>query len=560
MGISGLQSNLEPYALQLKAQELGGYVACIDGPGLAYHAYNLAAAADPARLPSYRDINATAIRWLKSLEDDSSIKVSAILFDGALPIAKRNERNERMQQYVQRMSSFRFNYGTSACPIPRHLGSVLYPLLAPAVREALSGSQYAQVTRNVPGEADDWIAAFAKGRPRSIVFTSDTDLLLFDYGSEAMVSFFRDATISPMAAFTVYSPTDIRRRLKLTSLLCLAYALQESYGRSLSENVQKAQSIDTGSATYLSFIRRYTSTVQIPNGLTNPAVLESALQGLDVRVSEFVHQSLTSDHRNTVPEVYLPALFEDTKQTSAWNLARDLRLLAYTLLVPVGCNVVREYTRRGQNPAPSDYQTYSELEAKAKISALSIATTKCVGNAEYSPYLQWLLLATQMILRDLEPPYAFLLARVLSDKFDQTWEYTHLHARVSATLYSLRILKQCISVRIAVNRGREDDFLSEGIQKLHNTFASFPTIADGFTVPGEVPVTNIDEPVLQEAIRDLYTSLGIEEKGLFGEAKSRRQRKREKREEKRGRHAQLQGQRKTLPQLSSNSFAVLGPG
>lgn len=74
MGIAGLATNLEPYAVRCTSEELRGYLAVIDGPALAYHAHKLAAEADQSRLPSYADINTTAIRWLKSL-DAVDIKV-----------------------------------------------------------------------------------------------------------------------------------------------------------------------------------------------------------------------------------------------------------------------------------------------------------------------------------------------------------------------------------------------------------------------------------------------------------------------------------------------------
>jgi hypothetical protein len=68
MGIPGLATRLEPYATQYTSAELQGYVAIIDGPALAYFSHRLATEAHKPRLPSYADINAVAIRWLKHLE------------------------------------------------------------------------------------------------------------------------------------------------------------------------------------------------------------------------------------------------------------------------------------------------------------------------------------------------------------------------------------------------------------------------------------------------------------------------------------------------------------
>jgi hypothetical protein len=74
MGIPGLLFHLEPYAVQYTSADLAGYSAIIDGPALAYHAQRVSAEIKSSHLPSYEDINAVAIRWLKSLEDNN-IKV-----------------------------------------------------------------------------------------------------------------------------------------------------------------------------------------------------------------------------------------------------------------------------------------------------------------------------------------------------------------------------------------------------------------------------------------------------------------------------------------------------
>jgi hypothetical protein len=71
MGIQGLARRLEPYSTRYSAQQLVGYTAIIDGPGLAYEAHKLglSTAASQLRIPSYADMNNEAIKWLNSLED-----------------------------------------------------------------------------------------------------------------------------------------------------------------------------------------------------------------------------------------------------------------------------------------------------------------------------------------------------------------------------------------------------------------------------------------------------------------------------------------------------------
>lgn len=73
MGIPGLARRSEPYAEYRSAQQLHGYQAIVDGPSLAYHAHKLALAGSP-KVPSYKEVNNEAIRWLNSLEA-ANIKV-----------------------------------------------------------------------------------------------------------------------------------------------------------------------------------------------------------------------------------------------------------------------------------------------------------------------------------------------------------------------------------------------------------------------------------------------------------------------------------------------------
>jgi hypothetical protein len=125
---------------------------------------------------------------------------------------------------VRRVAQFNTMHGNIACPVPSQLGSVAYPFLAPALMEALRASEYAGATRIVPGEADDYCACYAQDNPRSIIFTGDTDLLLYDYPKDTLISFLKDGTNVPGPALKVYSPSQICQQLNLKSLVQLGYA------------------------------------------------------------------------------------------------------------------------------------------------------------------------------------------------------------------------------------------------------------------------------------------------------------------------------------------------
>lgn len=71
MGIPHLITNLRPYATPV---DLTGYNAVIDGPGLAFHVWDICLSSQPQirnsfeATPSYWLIGETVIRWLDGLQ------------------------------------------------------------------------------------------------------------------------------------------------------------------------------------------------------------------------------------------------------------------------------------------------------------------------------------------------------------------------------------------------------------------------------------------------------------------------------------------------------------
>ncbi|KAF2735048.1 hypothetical protein EJ04DRAFT_222238 [Polyplosphaeria fusca] len=498
------------------------------------------------------------IYW--SIITDRCMLRSVILFDGALPNTKKEERLRRMRQNIQQMSKFRSPFNSSECALPRQIGSTLYPLLAPALKERLSKSKYEQVT--VPGEADDWCAACANESRRSIVFTNDTDLMLYEYSQEPYIIFFRDLDLS-LPNFNInwiYSPTKIRNRLKLNSLISLAYAIYKNPTRSFSENIHQAKSVDLDSTQYLGFSRRYTSLRKLTeaNEQFRPAALRITLQSLDVRVSELVHQALAPG--SLVPDVYLPLFFEDCNQASAW-IQKDVRLLAYSLVVSPSVKIICEYTRKGQSLKATELQVPSQKQLMVSATEITSivqrrfkyeqvrqeAASSSAGIARRDS----ILLAVQLALREIKAPHTSLLSRVLDDHFDNTWSFIQLQATLQATLYSLRLLEQSTSVWLALN-GECSNFHST-IEQLHSGLSEMPGITDLFSVPGQRLRRLGDGASTRKAIKDLYASAGVHDATLFEEPKSKSQKKREKRARK-----SQQCQTNEIPQQSGNNpFSLL---
>ncbi|KAF2872068.1 XPG domain containing-domain-containing protein [Massariosphaeria phaeospora] len=476
---------------------------------------------------------------------------SAISFDGALPTSKQNERVSRLVQNVKKMNTFRNSYKTLACPIPTLLGSVTHAFLAPALKEALSNSDFAAITRIVPGEADDWCASVANEVSHPIIFTSDTDLILYRYPPECKVVFFKDVEFVPSPVFSAYWPTNICGRLELENLVTLAHTIIGRPWGTLSEHVKCAQDVDLESSEYLEFSQRYTTVVQAPCYLSTHPELDVVLQQLDVRISEYVHAALDSI---PIRSVYLPLLVEDANQASAWNCGQNIRTLAYALLER-DCLYVQEYRRKAHDIAVQKVRFESLRETQSKAAELARkanAWMQWTAHRDVPQELIWQLFSVSIVtIEQTRAPHISLVLRVLCGDFDNTWNFIQLTARLQAALYSLRMLAQCISVWLVLNRESTGE-LYDAVDELHAVLKNFPAIADMFIVPGQARTSVGDEESLRRTIEELYASIDME---VPTEVKkmSRAQRKLEKRKLAKEEEKQMSSQ-----QRSNNVFAILG--
>ncbi|KAF2828705.1 hypothetical protein CC86DRAFT_444823 [Ophiobolus disseminans] len=556
MGIKGLARRLEPYSTRYSPEELDGYTAIIDGPGLAYeaHKFALGTTANQLRIPSYHDINNAALSWLNALEDQG-IKVSTILFDGALPESKQAERLSRTEQNNRRVQQLRASYATTACPIPTYLGSASYAFLAPSLREALADSPFASRTRIVPGEADDSCALFAKDVPRSIIFTSDTDLLLFDYPPETLIVLFQDDELP--TGLKAHSPYEITKKLQLKSLVPFAYAIQERSSEVQDDLVSDARNMNMDSESFMDFSRRYVAAVVAPIYLGQYSGLDTPLQALDVRIFEFIHRALI---KAPTLSVYLPLLVEDPNQASAWNIARDVRILSYSLLTPPA-STVQEYRRKAQGISPQEISTYSANSIQVPVKELELrigALMKWAESRNMSQPLLWSLIALSMILAELNtPPSVPLMIRVLNGEFDNSWAFVQLTARLHAAIYSLRMLKQTIDVWLAINSDTTST-LHGSISGLQKHMAAFPSIADPFIVPGQSKRVLMTTEALRELVEEIYMSVGVEVPTEQVSNKKKKRQAREAERKKKKTDQRLQGTSKGTNTFDLLNDAALG--
>lgn len=470
---------------------------------------------------------------------------SKIVFDGALPASKRNERVHRLEQNNSRVRNYRVQYPAASCPIPTYLGSILHAYLAPSLREALLDTPFAQRTRIEPGEADDWCALHAKDYARSIIFTSDTDLLLYGYPAETLIVFFQDADVS--AGFKSYSPEQIRKRLQLDSLVQFAFAITREPSHTSDDLLREARTLDLSSKTFLEFSGRYAGRTKVPSHFTKDGGQPLSLQNLDVRISEFVDQAL---NKSPTPLVYLPLLVEDPNQSSAWSSGQDYRNLAYLILAS-STSTIHEYRRKAQGISVQELNLQTADISSSDMLAHISGVRKWAADRNLASGITWPLFALSIVLLESKttPPIPLVL-HMLNGEFDNSWEFIHLTARLQAVLYSLRMLQQIISVHQAIH-GTEsavDDVLIQMAKHL----VTLPSIADTFTVPGQSRKLLAEHERLKDMVEEIYIASGIE---IPTEHVSNKKKKKQSREAERKK--KKQEQRQQAKPSTSNVYSML---
>jgi hypothetical protein len=386
----------------------------------------------------------------------------------------------------------------------------------------------------------------AKANARSIVFTSDTDLVLYSYLPETLIVFLHDADIS--AGLKAYSPDQIRQKLQLDSLILFAFVLREGPTDTASDLNCKARAVDQESAEYINFSRRYVAQIVAPAYLSNSP---TALPESDVRVSEFVHQALEG---STTPFVYLPLLIEDPNQASAWCMGQDIRTLAYSLLATQHM-VVHEYRRKAQAITVHEVNTYSATnllipatDLERQVSTLA----EWAASKEIGPELLWPFFALSLVVVDLNTPPAIpLVLRVINGDYDQTWAFVHLMARIQAALYSLRMLGQVVKIWLSLNPA-VDTKMYKCLSSLSKHMENFPSIPTTFGVPGQAKQVVADHELLKKLIEEIYTSAGAE---LPTEQVSNKKKKRQTREAERKKRKTEQRQQSKPG--ATNAYALL---
>jgi len=304
-----------------------------------------------------------------------------IYFDGALPSSKRPTRISRLEESLRQLCTVHALYAHTLpqCTDPRGEVADVFsekavytsrpcllpspPFLMAATFAALSSSEYAGRTSTVPGEAEGYAArdAIAAG---GIVLTSDSDLLLFRGDGEAStwgVVMFRDVEVDFAAgkiSTLLFRPDDIAKGFDL-ELAFLGYLSHCDPRASFSTIRERCAAIaERGKGVEGEMGRKWR---EFAAGYTFPEGDGGRL--VDPRIAEVLSLRGCVGRKK---EMFMPMLWEDTSRASAWDVGREVRALAYSLLFPAEMSL-EEISRRGHGIAGTPVGIMSGREVKRRL-------------------------------------------------------------------------------------------------------------------------------------------------------------------------------------------------
>lgn len=153
-------------------------------------------------------------------------------------------------------------------------------------------------------------------------------------------------------------------------------------------------------------------------------------------------------------EMFLPALFEDPQEATAWRVGVPFRNAAEMLLMlPFDeyDTTVFEYRRSGTNIIPRRVEKTTIEDLDNNMTAYLDYFCKALQTGDQSyPSRCWRFLIMQLTMSDLnmdgkaQPSLSEILA-VFNSKRIAAWSTVHLFARYQAQYYSLRMLNQVMA-------------------------------------------------------------------------------------------------------------------
>jgi len=382
--------------------------------------------------------------------------------------------------------------------------------LVAAVAERLANTLYGDVTFVVPDEADRFCVAAARQACSSnadgMIFTNDSDLIVFDSGAKTSVVLFNDLVVKhtdlgkgPVMSGIEFRPGEIMQQHHLKDLLRVAYHMKMDRFTTFTEAVRSA----TGSSVkrrrgFTEFAQEYQLDHQqaVYEHLSGNAVLRKIANGLDARVSELVQQVKASESTlqpNGV-DMYLPFLLEAPDRAPAWRVGSDWRATAYKALLVAFGNpsvAVKELKRQGSRVVGSEVVSPDSSDVNARrLQAQRWLDTTLVTREPATELERWRILVMELTLQDIDYQDTAAsisledIATVLTGQRTADWNIIHSLARYEAMYYSMRMFQQIARYvqhidDVAVKRKAVSEALP-GFDGWENAVATLPGIAEFF--------------------------------------------------------------------------------
>lgn len=354
------------------------------------------------------------------------------------------------------------------------------PFLVPAVIEKLQATpKYAAITIVQPGEADLYCARYLKEHG-GIVLTGDSDLLVHDLGTAGSVAFFKDLNVAEnlnrkSLRCQVYEIGTIVERLALKpshGIRPLAFEMVMDAHASFLNLVQRAKGCKAMTeypVLYAEFAEEY---LALPNDVhvedsstSSPDSIQSRLRSLDPRISEFVLQFPLPAAAAHLPferqegheiQIFLPFLIDCPSKTSAWEASTATRQLAYGLLNLITppqhqvSSIIEHRRQQSKESRGREWALPNPEQIEEAVHSLFLLCGRIRGELMITGKAAWRAIAFHQDLELAESTGKSSLGEIVTAAGTHnerlSWDVIHFSAQLQGSYYSLRMLKQVLSI------------------------------------------------------------------------------------------------------------------
>lgn len=364
-------------------------------------------------------------------------------------------------------------------------------------------------------------ASVQNGDTAVTIFSDDSDLLVYNYsGHSTRIITLRDLTAisgadKPSWSGVEYWPSQIAERAPNPSkdLIKPAYVMSKDLYISLDRALRDTAEQSAEDPDFDAFAETFSIVAESADWakIKSKTAASSDLSVRDSRVSELIWQLQSS---SSGKRMYLPFLTDDVSRSTAWNVAADLRQLAYsTLLQSFKCETsIQEYRRSGTRVASVLVDQLSDADIASEASGLSIHISELLKwvqeNTQLDETQAWSYLAIQHVLRHYLADSQALpnvddIIQAVAGRKESKWHVLHLNAQYQAAFYSLRILKQILSYTLS---GQAKEDLDDPLMTLSSLLCELPRITV-FFAERSAESRKQEHIVWREVLNDLLASL-----------------------------------------------------